>query len=136
MVIRRRQVVVAVNGPGEVAAWLFPFAAALKQRDPGARLLVVLLPCVFASGAERGVVRGMDGVDSVCDPAETMRWIFRGHAPASFVDGADTRVLHLGGEMVLSAMLARRLRAPLVAYAEGRVSYPALLDRICLVDDE
>jgi hypothetical protein len=130
-----RQVIVTVNGPGEVAAWLFPFAAALRDHDPAVRLTAALLPCVFASGAERRVVEQMDGIDAVCSPSETVRWLARGAVPSGMRDDLPGCVLHFGGELLLSVMLARRLRYPLVVYAEDRVRHPSLVDRICAANE-
>ncbi len=131
-----RHVIVLVNGPGEIAAWLYPFAAALRERDPSTRLSAGLLPCVFASGAEPGVLARMADVDTVIPVKETMRWIVRGERPPTLQREKELPgcVLHMGGEIWLSALLAKRLRYPLVVYAEDRVRYAALADRICLAD--
>lgn len=131
-----RHVIVAVNGPGEVAAWLYPFAATLRQRDPATRLSAAILPCVFAAGSESKVLSQMSDVDSVIPVRATMRWILRGERPASLhrEEGLPGCVLHLGGELWLSALLAHRLRYRLVVYAEDPVRYAGLADRICLAD--
>ncbi|MEP7345025.1 MAG: hypothetical protein ABI877_07155 [Gemmatimonadaceae bacterium] len=133
---RTQHVVAMVNGPGEIAAWLYPFAAALRERDPSTHLSAGLLPCVFASGAEPGVLARMGDVDTVIPVHETMRWIVRGERPTGLhhEKGLPGCVLHMGGELWLSAVLAKRLRYPLVVYAEDRVRYASLADRICLAD--
>lgn len=118
-------ILVVVNGPGEVAAWLFPFAAAMQELAPDARLSVALLPCVFASGAEASVIEGMPGVARVLTAAETMRWLSRGQAPADMAP--PDVMLHLGGEVLLSALLARRLGVPLTSYSEEGIAWPSLL---------
>jgi hypothetical protein len=128
------QIIVTANGPGEVAAWLYPFAAALHERAPNVALTTALLPCVFASGAESAVVRGFEGMRAVARPADSMRWIFGGTRPAGFLDADAGCVLHLGGELTLSVLLAKRLGYPIVAYAEDPVPHAGLLDRICVVD--
>jgi lipid-A-disaccharide synthase len=127
-------VVVTLNGPGEVAAWLYPVLDALQARAPGVDVCAALLPCVFASGAEPAVLETMDGVTSVTRPRETLRWIWRGAHPGAFDPTRPGCVLHLGGELVLSALLARRLGYPMVAYAEDPVRYAGLVDRLCLSD--
>jgi lipid-A-disaccharide synthase len=134
-VVPARHIVATINGPGEVAAWLFPFAAALKERDPEARLTAALLPCVFASGAERRVVAAMDGVDAVHVPRETMQWIARGNRPPRVPDDIPGCVLHFGGELMLSVLLARRLRYPLVVYTEERVRHASLIDKVCVANE-
>lgn len=131
-----QHVIALVNGPGEIAAWLYPFAAALRKRDRSIRLSAGLLPCVFASGAEPTVLSRMSDVDRVIPVRETMRWIVRGERPVDIGGEPELPgcVLHLGGEIWLSALLAKRAGYPLVVYAEDRVRYPGLADRICLAD--
>lgn len=132
----RRQIVVTVNGPGEVAAWLFPFAETLKRREPEARIVAVVLPCVFATGRESDVLALMPGVDAVVSSRAAMRFIYLGVRPPEITDGVPGCVLHFGGELWLSAGLARRLRYRLVMYAERLPAYRALIDEICLVDGD
>lgn len=127
-------VLVTVNGPGEIAAWLYPFAHALQDRVPDATLTAALLPCAFSSGREREVLDAMDGIDRVVAPDESMRWIVRGAAPANLTRHPDVAV-HFGGELALSVALARRLRVPVLAYEEERVRWAGLLDRVCVRDE-
>ncbi|MFN8582177.1 MAG: hypothetical protein U0163_14540 [Gemmatimonadaceae bacterium] len=121
-----------INGPGEVAAWLFPFVTALRERCPSARVSVALLPCVFASGRERRVVENMAGIHRVLSPQESVRWILSGRTPPGLQ--SPHVLLHLGGEFLLSARLARRLGVPLVVYEEGRPRWPSLASRVCVRD--
>lgn len=126
-------ILVTINGPGEVAAWLFPFIHELRQRRPDAEVTVALLPCVFASGREADVLGGMAGVDRVVSPEESMPWIMRGRAPLH-VPSPDL-VMHLGGELLLSVRLARRLNKPLLVYEEGHPRWSSLVSMTCLRDD-
>ncbi|MEM9707414.1 MAG: hypothetical protein AAF871_01370 [Pseudomonadota bacterium] len=116
-----RQVIITVNGPGEISAWLTPLSRALKARAPDLHIAVCLQPCVFSSGAERSVVDAIEDVDAVCSIAEGLDLIARRRFPPGFQTEADTLVVHLGGELALSALLARRLGARSMAYVE----YPA-----------
>lgn len=135
MSVAATQIVAVVNGPGEVAAWLYPFADALRSRHPEVRLRAALLPCVFASGQETTVLDGMPGIDAVCAPSSTLRWITRGQAPPGFESAGRGCVVHFGGELMLSILLARRLRQPIVAYEEQRVRWSSLLDKVCVVSE-
>lgn len=135
MKVERVQIVAAINGPGEVAAWLYPFADILRRHHPHVSLRVALMPCVFASGRETLVVDDMPGIDAVCTPDETMRWITRGTVPDGFNGIAPAGVVHFGGELLLSVALARRMGRPIVVYEEDRVRWPWLLNKICVVDD-
>ena len=126
--------VVTVNGPGEIAAWLFPFARALRARAPDATLTAALLPCAFASGREYEVLAAMSEIDRVVPPDESMRWIVRGTTPHALAGRPDLAI-HFGGELALCVALARRLDVPVLAYEEERVRWPGFLDRICVRDE-
>ncbi|MBI3962913.1 MAG: hypothetical protein HY335_09185, partial [Deinococcus sp.] len=47
-----RQFLLTTNGPGELYTWVRPVALELRRQFPGSRLIVVLVPCQFASGRE------------------------------------------------------------------------------------
>ncbi len=124
------QVIFTVNGPGEISGWLFPLSTELRARYPGVRIVACLLPCVFASGAERRVIESLGVADAVLDQTESLRVIRRpASSPAIRRDG-PTVVFHLGGEPTLSVLLARRLGAPLLAYAERPLPWSFLFREI------
>ena len=120
---QRPQLVITVNGPGEIAAWLYPLTVAVKRARPDIRICVCLLPCVFSSGAERGVLSGMDGIDAVADVRESFAIILRNRLPQGFRRDAPTLVFHLGGEMALTVAIAWRLKAGLYGYAEDSLPW-------------
>lgn len=114
----QHQIIVTVNGPGEISGWLYPFATALKRRAPELRICVAVLPYVFASGAEVSVVRTIEGIDAVAGVKETMRYLCGGPLPQGFEKGRPGCLLHFGGEPFLSFMLARKWRYACLAYIE------------------
>ena len=124
------QIVVTVNGPGEVASWLQPLAASLKQRMPQARICVAVVPCVFSSGSEYSVIRAQKNVDATCDIDETMAMILRGRMPAGFAKGAPGFVLHIGGDTIFSILLAKRLGVPALAYGESPIALSSFFDKV------
>jgi len=124
------QIVVTVNGPGEVASWLHPLALALKQRMPSARICVATVPCVFSAGSELAVVKSLPYVDVSTSIEETMGLVWRNRLPAGFVRGAPGAVIHLGGDTIFSVLLSRRLRQPLLAYAERPPALSWFFDRV------
>ncbi|MBV0912348.1 glycosyltransferase family protein [Anianabacter salinae] len=126
----RPQLVITVNGPGEISAWLYPVAHALKQAQPDLWIGVCLLPCVFSSGAETEVLAGFDTVDAVCSVKESYGIILRNRRPEGFDPAAPTRVLHLGGEVVLSLLIAKRLGARIDAYSEAVPQWRGFFDRV------
>lgn len=124
------QLVITVNGPGEISAWLTPLARAVKAASPETRVLACLMPCVFSSGAERAVVERIEAVDAVAGVAEGFGMILRGRFPPGFDPDAPSLVLHLGGELVLSRLVARRLGAPVHAYVEHPSPILKRFDRV------
>jgi hypothetical protein len=126
-------VLAVVNGPGEVAGWLTPFAGALGERAPGAHLTAALLPCVFATGTEAHVLRAVSGVHEVLSTDETLHLILhaRRNGTQTPLDRPDA-IVHFGGELTLSLLLARRLGAPLLLYAERETLWSKFADRVFL----
>ena len=112
------QVVLTVNGPGEVCGWLHPLSAELKARLPGVRIVACALPCVFSTGSETGVIRSLGTVDAVAGVGESLGLILRGRRPEGLLNDEPTLVFHLGGEVALSVLLGLRLGAPRPAYLE------------------
>lgn len=95
---------ITANSPGEIAGWLRPVAARLKERRPDLSIKVVLLPCTFASGHEEEVARQVPAVDDV----------YRlGSLPK---DDRPEGLLHLGGDLMYAAYLARQYKMPAWAY--------------------
>ncbi|MEP7384054.1 MAG: hypothetical protein ABI910_20410 [Gemmatimonadota bacterium] len=129
---RPLHVAAMVNGPGEVAAWLYPFAHALRQQQPDAVLTAALLPCRFASGREAQVIHGMPDVDHVLRWSESLRWLARGRSP--LVRTPPDVILHFGGEIAISIALGRRLGVPVVAYQEEALQRPEWLHRVFVRD--
>ncbi len=124
------QVIFTVNGPGEISGWLFPLSTELRARFPGLRIVACLLPCVFAAGSERRVIEALGVADAVLDQTESLRLIRRPGGHPAIQRHAPTVVFHLGGEPTLSVLLSRRLRAPLLAYAERPLPFGFLFREI------
>ena len=112
------QVVFTVNGPGEISGWLYPLAHALKALCPDISIAVCLLPCVYSTGAETSVLDWMPTIDVVCSVKQSIALITRNRLPTGMVRTKQTLVFHLGGEVALTVMLAKRLKAPIYAYTE------------------
>lgn len=124
------QIIVTVNGPGEVSSWLHPLATALKQRLPSARLCVAVVPCVFSAGSELAVVKKLPYVDASCSVSETMDLIWHNRLPQGFRRDAPGFVLHLGGDTIFTVLLSKRLRLPLLGYAERPLALGWFFDKV------
>lgn len=125
------------NSPGEVSTWLRPTVKALLSGAGGQapapeRIVVFLNPCVYATGNEARVAQEIAGVDTVIAPWETVRYALFGRRPKALRRHNDKRgaLLHLGGEMTLSAWVARRLKVPAFLYTEGFVNSVSAFRRI------
>jgi hypothetical protein len=121
--VKRLDIVLTTNSPGEVSAWLAPALRALRRRAPAAVISVFIPPCTFASGSERSVVAALPEVNAVYGPLEFLRYALLGWKPRDFDPGAQGVVCFLGGDLIYGAWLARRLRYPAVAYTEGRAHW-------------
>ncbi|HXE71221.1 MAG TPA: hypothetical protein VNO81_01060 [Candidatus Nitrosotenuis sp.] len=105
------------NSPGELSSWVQVTAAALRQEEPRARVVVALVPCPYASGGEARVARGMPEVDHVLEPATAARFAL-GLGGPGLVPAPRGVVVFMGGEPWHAMLLARRLGYPLVGYVE------------------
>ena len=129
------QIIVTVNGPGEISGWLYPFATTLKRRAPRLRICVAVLPYVFASGAEVSVVKTIEGIDAVAGVKETMRYLYGGPLPAGFEKGRPGCLVHFGGEPFLSFVLARKWRYACLAYIETSENDRPWFARVFVTDE-
>lgn len=124
------QIVMTVNGPGEVASWLTPLATELKRLRPDVRICAAVVPCVFSSGSEQTVIRSLPFIDAACSIDETMALIFRGRMPEGFRAGGEGMVMHLGGDSIFTVLLSKRLGLPSLAYVERPIAFQWMYDRV------
>ena len=121
---------ITANSPGEIAGWVVPVVRALRLRLRPCRITLVILPCQYASGAELsyGADIGADRCIGIGGLGETL-------ASDSLCDTASRRlVLHMGGDLMFSVYLSKRLGAPLWAYS-SRPRWRRFVDRFFLPDD-
>jgi hypothetical protein len=130
-----QQIVITVNGPGEISSWLYPFAEVMKAYAPHMRLCVALMPSVFRSGTESRVIKAMKTVDAVSNEKETLNFVYRGRLPLGFKKHTPGIILHFGGEPFLSRVLAYRLNHTLMFYGEGVPFFKSWFERIFLSID-
>lgn len=123
------QIVFTVNGPGEISGWMFPLIQSLRAAIPDLRIAVCLLPCVYSTGAETSVLQRL-GVDVAVSVRDSLALILRGRTPAGLDRTAPTLIFHLGGEVALTVLLSKRLRAPIYAYAERPLPYGFAFSRV------
>jgi hypothetical protein len=106
---------ITTNSPGEIAGWLAPLSAALRDRAVSCRTTVVVTPCPFASGSEYRVLSesGLAArVTSIWQALRTSR------SPGRAQAGRDSSlVVFLGGDETYALLLARRLGTQAWAYS-------------------
>lgn len=118
-------VVITVNSPGEVATWLKPVMRSLEmRRGDGVRATVLITPCVYASGTEERFIRGLDGVDEVLLPKESLMLALFGRKPIRWKPVKNGVLLHLGGDLALSSRVGKKLGFPAFLYTDGYIKSP------------
>jgi len=107
------------NGPGELTGWIVPVARAARrlaaERSVPLRITLALSPSQFAGGREPAVVAGWGLFDRILPPAAVTRLALGLGQRDPIHHGA---LIHLGGDLWISARLAGRFRLPAVAIAE------------------
>jgi len=109
------ELVLAGNGPGELAGWIRPTAEAARAGGRTVRLTLAMLPTQFAGGTELDTVRSWQLFDRIIPPGECVRL-------AAGLGSLDTlrraALVHLGGDLWLSSRLAARANLPAAAFSE------------------
>jgi glycosyltransferase involved in cell wall biosynthesis len=111
-----KRIYISTNSPGEISGWLKPIVRAIKESLPGYSISVILLPCVFASGRERAVVETITGVDEIIPAEKFLSLLFQKG------DAMSRELIHLGGDIWFTALLARRWKSLAWSYQWGKKS--------------
>ncbi|MEY4531783.1 MAG: hypothetical protein RLZZ156_2504, partial [Deinococcota bacterium] len=101
------ELILLVNGPGELYTWARPLIKELRLLEPNVRIVLGLLPCPFATGYERGVVADLP-IDALVSVAESLEFMAGGRKPKGFIGQAGL-VLGLGGDVSFPSRVAKRL---------------------------
>ena len=105
------------NSPGEVSSWVGGVTPKLAELRPEWRTRLALVPCPYASGAEKRVAQTLKGVDEVLSPWETTRWYF-GMGKLGWPAARRGLVMFLGGDPWHALLLKRKLGYPVAGYFE------------------
>ncbi len=111
-----REIILCINGPGELYAWALPMLLALKQASRDLRVVASLLPCPFASGQEGRIAREM-GFDGLTSVAEYLAFAAGGPRPRAYSKGVRGLVLQLGGDAMHAVRIGQRLGRPVWRYS-------------------
>jgi hypothetical protein len=110
------ELILLVNGPGELYTWARPLVRELRAQAQDARIVLGLLPCPFASGYERGIAETMP-VDDVVSVSENLEFIAGGRKPRAFEKRARGLVIGLGGDVSFPGRIGSRLGYPAWRYS-------------------
>ena len=121
---------ITANSPGEIAGWVTPVVSALRLRLRQCRITLIILPCQYASGAELhyGAAVGVDR----CIRLGALGSLLESDSACSGT--AKKLLLHMGGDLMFSVYISKRLDAPLWAYT-SRPRWKRFVDRYFLPDD-
>lgn len=105
------------NSPGEVSSWVGGVTPKLARLRPEWKVRLALVPCPYASGAEKRVAQTLAGVHEVLSPWETTRWYF-GLGKLGWPKARHGLVMFLGGDPWHALLLAKKLGYPVAGYFE------------------
>ncbi len=111
------ELVLCVNGPGELYTWALPLTRALRHLQPDLRVVLSLLPCPFASGKEEQVARDSRLFDGVTTVAQYLKFAVGGAQPHVYSGAKAGLVLQLGGDAMHAIRIAKRLKYPVWRYS-------------------
>jgi lipid-A-disaccharide synthase len=109
-------VVIITNSPGELSSWARVMTDSIKTKRPDARVIIMLVPCPYATGKEEEIARKFPAVDIVFSPKDFLRFIFFNKTPGNFKFSQKGIVFFLGGDFWHAASAAWKLNFPAIAY--------------------
>ena len=115
------------NSPGEVSTWVGGVTPWIERLRPDWKVRLALVPCPYASGAEKRVAQSLPGVHEVFSPWETTRWYFGALEPA-WPPAQRGLVLFLGGDPWHALLMKRKLGYPVAGYFEKRTWWARFFD--------
>ncbi len=110
------ELILLVNGPGELYTWVRPLLRELRALKANTRVVLGLLPCPFASGYERRIAQSLE-VDAVASVAECLEFMAGGRKPSAFQGGSSGLVIGLGGDVAFPGRIGSRLGYPAWRYS-------------------
>lgn len=105
------------NSPGEVSTWVAGVVPLIRQLRPHWTIRLALVPCPYASGAEKRVAQQIEGLNEVFSPWETFRW-WLGLKSLATPRAPRGAVVFLGGDPWHALLLKRKLGYPALGYFE------------------
>lgn len=128
-------IVIITNSPGELSSWVRATVKTLRRRTSDARIIVMLVPCPFASGREARIASSFEQVDMVLSPNQFVRACL-GLGVPGYTPSREGVVVFLGGDFWHALLIAARLRYPTVAYGASGYRWGRHFGRTCVQDEQ
>jgi hypothetical protein len=116
---QRKDLIIFSNGPGEVKTWVLPLVEEVQKREDlasGFRIIMVIQPCPFGSGAEGDVATEFDGVEAVIMPSEYLKILFTGIGKKQYRFSREGLIFSLGGDLMHPVLFRKRIRGTHALY--------------------
>lgn len=126
-------ILILANGPGEIATWVRPTVAALREQlGDNIRISVVLSPCPHATGNEARMAQQLLGVDRTQAAPHFWSFLLWGKTAQNWDWHPRGVVLFLGGDQFFAIAIGKRLGYSIVIYAEWEARWLGLGDRFAV----
>ena len=135
--MKKIDIVILSNGPGELATWVRPVVQQLRQQaNINIRISVILSPCPHATGKEAAIALSYPEVERV-QPAEYFwRFLLQGKTAESWHWYPQGVVLFLGGDQFFTVAVGKRLGYRTVIYAEWDARWCRWVDKFGVMKPE
>lgn len=127
-------VLIVSNGPGELSSWVKPLVKKINETLPEARVVIFLVPCIYASGEEENVAIDFPGVSYVLGPRETSLYMLSKKLPEGFALQEKGIVIHMGGDQFFSLLMSYKTKFPTIVYTEKLIFWSSVFTRFLLTD--
>jgi len=128
------EILILVNGPGELSSYVKPTVEALHERSPQLRITLVFTPCPYSTGKEKEIAMTIPGVSRVIMDTEFIGWMLWRRMPKGIQFNKTGVVVFMGGDVLYGKMLAKRLNYPAVAYSEAYAKWPHIYKKFLVPD--
>ncbi|MDR2428968.1 MAG: hypothetical protein LBD62_04095 [Candidatus Margulisbacteria bacterium] len=118
-----KEIVLTVNGPGELNGLIFPLVKVLRRQYPSVIYTLYVVPCQFGAGTEAAVARASGLFHQVFSVDDYKKYIFQKTWPAGYQPAAEGIVFYGGGDSWHAYRLAKKYRFALYGYDEGKVAH-------------